>query len=178
MHFPSLSHRRVFEYFFFLILAQTRPTIAAGFCNAKVKLGKVDIDLLIWDTAGQEAYRGLTSQYYRDAKIALIVFDLTNPATLNSVSDWKQRLVDANSDPVQIMLVGNKSDLPDRQISQEQGEAAANQIQALYRETSALSGKGINEVFEDICEEYIKAHPVITNEKSSLQPSKEKNGCC
>lgn len=139
--------------------SQTRPTIAAGFCNAKVKLGKTDIDLLIWDTAGQEAYRGLTSQYYRDAKVALIVFDLTNPATLNSVTEWHQRLTDANRESVVCVLVGNKSDLPNRQVSQEQGEAVASEIKALYRETSAFTGKGISEVFEDVCEEYLRLHP-------------------
>jgi hypothetical protein len=51
---------------------QTRPTIAGGFCDAKVKLGAVEIGLLIWDTAGQEAHRSLTSQSYREAKITFI----------------------------------------------------------------------------------------------------------
>ncbi|OHS93747.1 small GTP-binding protein [Tritrichomonas foetus] len=163
--------------------SQTRPTIAAGFCNAKVKLGKVDIDLLIWDTAGQEAYRGLTSQYYRDAKIALIVFDLTNPSTLNSVSDWYARLNDANQSSVVVCLVGNKSDLPNRQVSTEQGEAVANEIKALYRETSAVTGKGINEVFEDVCEEYLRVNPTAVGprRKSSVDlnnADKNNKKCC
>lgn len=163
--------------------SQTRPTIAAGFCNAKVKLGKVDIDLLIWDTAGQEAYRGLTSQYYRDAKIALIVFDLTNPATLNSVTEWYNRLNDANQGQVVVCLVGNKNDLPNRQVSQEQGEAVAQEIQALYRETSAVTGKGITEVFEDVCEEYLKVNPAAVGQKRKQSVNlKEGNGekskCC
>ena len=163
--------------------SQTRPTIAAGFCNAKVKLGKVDIDLLIWDTAGQEAYRGLTSQYYRDAKIALIVFDLTNPSTLSSVSDWYARLNDANQSSVVVCLVGNKSDLPNRMVTQEQGEAVANEIKALYRETSAVTGKGITEVFEDVCEEYLKANPTAVGprRKSSVDlngSGDKKKGCC
>lgn len=164
--------------------SQTRPTIAAGFCNAKVKLGKVDIDLLIWDTAGQEAYRGLTSQYYRDAKIALIVFDLTNPSTLNSVRDWNTRLRDANGQSsVVVCLVGNKSDLPNRQVSQEQGEAEAKAINALYRETSAVTGKGITEVFEDVCEEYLRVNPssVGPKRKSNVDltsTNENKKGCC
>lgn len=163
--------------------SQTRPTIAAGFCNAKVKLGKVDIDLLIWDTAGQEAYRGLTSQYYRDAKIALIVFDLTNPATLNSVTEWYNRLNDANQGQVVVCLVGNKNDLPNRQVSQEQGEAVASEIQALYRETSAVTGKGITEVFEDVCEEYLKVNPSAIGQKRKQSVNLkdgngEKSKCC
>jgi small GTP-binding protein len=124
-------------------------------------LGKIDIDLLIWDTAGQEAYRGLTSQYYRDAKIAMIVFDLTNPTTLNNVSDWHSRLSNANQNPVVSVLVGNKSDLTaSRVVTEDQGEAAAAEIKALYRETSAVTGKGITEVFEDACEEYLRLNPV------------------
>lgn len=164
--------------------SQTRPTIAAGFCNAKVKLGKTEIDLLIWDTAGQEAYRGLTSQYYRDAKIALIVFDLTNPSTLTSVTDWHARLCDANQGSVVVVLVGNKSDLPNRQVTQEQGEAVAQEIKALYRETSAVTGKGINEVFEDACEEYIRVNgaSVGTKRKGDVDLSAngghKRDGCC
>lgn len=161
--------------------SQTRPTIAAGFCNAKVKLGKTDIDLLIWDTAGQEAYRGLTSQYYRDAKVALIVFDLTNPVTLNSVTEWHQRLTDANRESVVCVLVGNKSDLPNRQVSQDQGEAVANEIKALYRETSAFTGKGISEVFEDVCEEYLRLHPTqpgpVSNNVDLGNNNKNKDDC-
>jgi small GTP-binding protein len=126
----------------------------------------MDIDLLIWDTAGQEAYRGLTSQYYRDAKIALIVFDLTNPTTLNNVSDWHSRLSNANQNPVVCVLVGNKADLTStRVVSEDQGEAAAAEIKALYRETSAVTGKGITEVFEDACEEYLRANPVAIGPK-------------
>jgi small GTP-binding protein len=161
---------------------QTRPTIAAGFCNANVKLGKTDIDLLIWDTAGQEAYRGLTSQYYRDAKIALIVFDLTNPTTLNSVKDWHTRLLDANQSPVIVVLVGNKSDLPTRQVSREQGEAVAAEIKALYREASALTGKGVTEVFEDACEQYLQANPGgavrAATDVHLTNGGEGKGGCC
>lgn len=165
--------------------SQTRPTIAAGFCNAQVKLGKNTIDLLIWDTAGQEAYRGLTSQYYRDAKIALIVFDLTNSATLNSVTEWHSRICEANPIPFITVLVGNKSDLPNRQVSQEQGEQVAQEIKAIYRETSAVTGKGVNEVFEDACEEYLRVHPQEPDSKlkdrdkvNLTDQSKQDKGCC
>jgi small GTP-binding protein len=160
---------------------QTRPTIAAGFCNANVKLGKTEIDLLIWDTAGQEAYRGLTSQYYRDAKIALIVFDLSNAGTLNSAKDWHTRLLDANPNPVIVVLVGNKSDLASRQVAREQGEAVAADIKALYREASAFTGKGIAEIFEDACEQYLRANPIGQKRAPELNivgTPKEKSGCC
>ena len=161
---------------------QTRPTIAAGFCNAKVKLGKQEIDLLIWDTAGQEAYRGLTSQYYRDAKIALIVFDLTNAQSLTDVQEWHTRLCDANRKLVVVVLVGNKVDLEDRVISQERANSVAKEIGAIYRETSALTGRGVKEVFEDACEEYLRQNPFdSTTVPTGVQvdsPEKEGSKCC
>jgi small GTP-binding protein len=161
---------------------QTRPTIAAGFCNASVKLGKTEIDLLIWDTAGQEAYRGLTCQYYRDAKIALIVFDLSNPATLTSVKDWNTRLLDANQSSVVVVLVGNKSDLATREVSREQGEAVAGEIKALYREASAFTGKGVTEVFEDACEQYMRGNATSSrrtqNEVNIAGGDGAKKSCC
>ncbi|EAY22056.1 small GTP-binding protein, putative [Trichomonas vaginalis G3] len=164
--------------------SQTTPTIAAGFCNAKVKVGKNNINLLIWDTAGQESYRSLTSQYYRETKIALIVFDLTSPQSLESVTDWHERVCEVNEGKVITVLIGNKYDLPNRRISQEQGEKMAESIGAIYRETSAVTGKGIKEVFEDACEEYLRNNPVYGGLKSKqhqqtvLKPNAEKSGCC
>lgn len=162
--------------------SQTTPTIAAGFCNAKVKLGKTNINLLIWDTAGQEAYRSLTSQYYRETKIAIIMFDLTSSQTLETVRDWHERICEVNEGRVVTVLVGNKSDLPGRKVTVEQGEKLAEQIGALYRETSALTGKGVNEVFEDACEEYLKANPLSSRLRSKptvdvTKPDAPSNGC-
>jgi small GTP-binding protein len=130
----------------------------AGFCIGKVQLGQTEIDLLIWDTAGQEAFRGLTSQYYRDAKIALIVFDLTSYKTFTTVPDWHSGLCRANKSAV-VVLVANKTDAQSRQVPREDGEAMAAQIQAIDRETSAASGEGIAEVFEGACEEYMRVNP-------------------
>lgn len=135
------------------------PTIAAGFCREKIKIGDKELDLSIWDTAGQEVYRGLTSQYYRDAKIALIVFDLSNISTLNSVGEWHKRVSEINKSNVVCMLVGNKSDLPNRQVTREMVEAKASEIKALYQESSASTGDGIKEIFYRACEEYIRTAP-------------------
>lgn len=135
---------------------QTRPTIAAGFCNSKVTLGHQSIDLHIWDTAGTESYRGLTSQYYREAKIALLVFDLTVEKSLESIGEWYSRLMEVNRKPVVVVLVGNKADLPNRAVTKEKAEEVAANIGATYHETSAVTGKGISEVFEDACETYLR----------------------
>jgi small GTP-binding protein len=147
-----------------------------------VRLGKTDIDLLIWDTAGQETFRALTAQYYRGARIALIVFDVTSPATMESIAEWHTRVCDANPGQIVVVLVGNKIDLPTRIVPQERGEALAAEIKALYRETSAVTGKGISEGFEDACEEYIRTSPGFGVVQTPLKPDpadqRGKTKCC
>ena len=163
--------------------SQTTPTIAAGFCNAKVKVGKTNINLLIWDTAGQEAYRSLTSQYYRETKIALIMFDLSAPQTMDTVRVWHEKICEVNDGKVVTVLVGNKSDLEgSRKITSEQGEKLAESIGALYRETSALTGKGVNDVFEDACNEYLQSNPMSSRLKVKksvdvAKPDAPSGGC-
>jgi small GTP-binding protein len=147
-----------------------------------VHLGNRIIELSIWDTAGQEAYRSLTSQYYRDAKIGLIVFDLTNESTTKSVCDWNTNLRQANTDEILVVLVGNKLDLPNRQVSRDSGEELAGMIGAFYRETSALTGNGVSEVFEDVCEEYVRRNPMAADVRQradlTVPQEIEKEWCC
>jgi small GTP-binding protein len=177
---PSLSHWRIFKHLYFLIPDQTNPTIAAGFCTAKVKIGDTQIDLLIWDTAGQETYRAITAQYYRDAQIIFIVFDVTNAASFAAAGDWHTRATEANTNPV-IILVGNKSDLPGRVISESQGEAMGAEMKALYRETSAISGRGISALFEDAGERFLQSqNPKGDGAAANAVDleSKTKKSCC
>jgi small GTP-binding protein len=182
LHCSAIHDWRLFRYPFLLTSAHTKPTIAAGTETATVHLGNRTIELNIWDTAGQEVYRGLTTQYYRDAKIGLIVFDLSNEATMKSITEWNSSLRDANQDEVLVVLIGNKLDLPNRKVPPESGEELAAQIGAFYRETSALTGKGVSEVFEDVCEEYIRknAHSADARVRPdlTLTATEEKNGCC
>lgn len=67
----------------------------------------------IWDTAGLENYRCLTQMYIRDVNIALIVFDLTDPRTLENVEFWANEVKLYNMEEFFIILVGNKKDLVD-----------------------------------------------------------------
>jgi small GTP-binding protein len=179
-HLNPLYQRRLFKYFSLLIPAHTRSTISPGFCIAQVDLGNWTFDLHIWDTAGQEAYRAISAQYYRDAAIGLIVFDVTNDASLSSVREWNEHLRSASSEDVIVALIGNKIDLPAREVSREAGEEIAAQIKALYRETSAATGAGVSEVFEDICEEWMRrpANAMTASEPLVLESDRADRSCC
>ena len=113
------------------------------------------IKLLIWDVAGQYVFASVRSMYYRDATVALVVFDVTNRDTFDNVSKWVREARDVEPS-LAIILVGNKVDLTlERDVSEKEAEALVARLNlAGYVETSARTGQGINELFKkvvDIC---------------------------
>lgn len=127
-------------------------TIGAAFLTQTVDIDpNTTVKFEIWDTAGQERYRSLASIYYRNAQAALVVYDITQKASLDKAKYWIKELQrQANSDIV-IALVGNKTDLEDkREISTEEAETFAKQMGLLFFEVSAKSGQGIHECFTKI----------------------------
>ena len=68
------------------------------------------VKMQIWDTAGQERFRTITEQYYRSTQGILLVYDQTNPDSLESVRHWMQQIRAHACEAVQVVLVGNKKD--------------------------------------------------------------------
>ncbi len=65
------------------------PTLAGAYQEKKFKTKSGDeIQLNIWDTAGDERFRSIMPLYYRDAEIALLVFDLTDPESFKGIDYW------------------------------------------------------------------------------------------
>ncbi|KAK0630658.1 ras family-domain-containing protein [Bombardia bombarda] len=87
------------------------PTIGAAFLTQKCNLPTRTIKFEIWDTAGQERFASLAPMYYRNAQAALVVYDLTKPASLVKAKHWVAELQRQASPGIVIALVGNKLDL-------------------------------------------------------------------
>jgi small GTP-binding protein len=106
----------------------------------------------IWDTAGQEKYRSLTPMYFSGAHVAILVFDLTQKDSLQSLHEFYDLLQQRAPEDCLYVLVGNKSDLADRrQVPPDLADQFRLQIGAdFYFETSALSGDGIKDMFEKL----------------------------
>eukprot|EP00759_Apiculatamorpha_spiralis_P048129 PhF_6_TR43490/c0_g1_i1/m.66754/K07889/RAB5C; Ras-related protein Rab-5C len=108
----------------------------------------------LWDTAGQERYRTMAPLYYRNARVALILYDVTNSDSLTKAESWIQELREKLRDALpRIILVGNKRDLP-RTSPSCVASAAVEQIVKSYDimhfETSAKTGEGVSELFDSI----------------------------
>ena len=106
----------------------------------------------IWDTAGQERYRSMARIFYKDAKVVIFVYDITNQISFEGIKDyWHEQIkVNCENDAI-LALVANKNDLYDeQQVSDEEGQSFADNIDAIFQSTSALSNNGIEKLFENI----------------------------
>ncbi|MHA1126603.1 MAG: Rab family GTPase [Candidatus Heimdallarchaeota archaeon] len=123
-----------------------------------LKIGNDSVTLSIWDIAGQQRFDVFRTMFFRGAKAALLVFDLTRPATLAKLQDWHSDLVKNAGKDVQTILIGNKNDLEDlRSVSKKDALAYAKKIKALaYIETSAKTGLNVDESFYKITEKLVK----------------------
>jgi small GTP-binding protein len=125
------------------------PSTVGGACaNISVQMeGQQTIDMIIWDTAGQEKYRGIIPMYFSRCAFILIVYDISNRQSFEGISDWYQLSRDKAPDVAKVILIGNKSDLPERAVSIAEGTEFASSIGAhMFFETSAMTGDGVEEV--------------------------------
>lgn len=107
------------------------------------------VKLQIWDTAGQERYRTITTAYYRGAMGFILMYDITNEESFNSVQDWVTQIKTYSWDNAQVILVGNKCDMEDeRVISFERGKQLSEQLGIEFFETSAKENVNVKAVFE------------------------------
>ena len=111
----------------------TRSTVGVEFGAKKVEVNGYKVKNQIWDTAGQERYRSITNTYYKGAKGALVVYDISKRDTFDNANKWINELRMNGEKDVCIVLVGNKSDLlEDRVISSEEGEQKAKELSNIF----------------------------------------------
>lgn len=89
-------------------------TLGVEFASKNVKLGDYVIKIQIWDTAGQESFKSITRSYYKGSIVALIVYDITKRDSFENVSKWLQEIRSHSHEKVEVVLIGNKSDLDDK----------------------------------------------------------------
>ena len=105
----------------------------------------------IYDTAGQERYKSISLNYIKLGDGFLLVFSVDNKETFDKLEEWIQNIYDSVSiDEKVIFLVGNKIDSPNRVVKREEAEAFAKNKKFRYFETSAKTGEGVEELFDEL----------------------------
>ena len=140
----------IFKYIDGLFSLNHITTIGVEYRDKKIMINEREIKLRIWDTSGQEIYRSLTKNFYRNADALLFVFDITNEKSFNHINDWMKDSETIGKDFKKI-LIGNKSDLIDeRKIDKEKIEKYVQLNNMKYFEVSAKSGKNVDVIFTEI----------------------------
>jgi small GTP-binding protein len=120
-----------------------------------------NVEMQIWDTAGEERFRALGPIYYRNTAAAIAVFDVTNRASFDNLPGWIQGFREVAGDHTVIVIVANKVDLVlKRDVTKDEAEKFAQNYFRLY-ETSALTGDNVQAVFMDLAKELSKDTPEI-----------------
>ena len=129
----------------------TESTVGIEFKTRIFTRDNLNIKLQIWDTSGQERFKSITQNYFRDADGLLYVFDVTNENSFKSIENWLKMSNDNNNKDFIKILIGNKTDLEGRSITKEEMEKFKNEnsMDKLF-EISAKDNKNISEMFEII----------------------------
>ena len=135
-----------------------QATIGLDFQSKNITIHDQDVRLILYDTAGQEKFRSLIPTYIREAQIILLIYDIADRDSFDSMPKWISDVFDVKNSEAVFVLIGNKLDLENqRKVSFEEGKRLAQEKSFLFQEVSAKDGKNFETLFEkQIYEEVYK----------------------
>jgi len=132
----------------------TKSTIGSDFLSKELEIDGRPVTLQIWDTAGQERYQGLGTSFYRGADGVMFVFDYGRKKTFDELPNWKKafliQIAQDNSKDFPIIILGNKADLEDRQVTKKEVQDWCFSQNLPFYETSAKDGLNVEKAFNEI----------------------------
>jgi small GTP-binding protein len=162
---------------------EPQPPIPTIGCHCRDFLFTIDgkpFTLQVWDTAGQEMYRALVPVYLRGADGAIVLYDLTERESFDSLHHWIAMLDETLPAETIVFIVANKADLEEQgAVKDEDGMAYAVQHRASFFKSSAITGQGVDEIFQGMANEL--ARRVRTDDQAkTLNPDgvRERHCAC
>lgn len=171
----------------------SKATVGVELSTKTYKVNNHIIKIHLWDTAGQERYKSITSAYYKGAKGAMVVYDITKLETFNHLEKWMKEIRELSDKKINLIMCGNKSDRKEeRAIDTDKAREKAEEFGIPYMETSALDSSNVEEAFRmlltKIYDTTIKT-TIETIEKQEFETGKNvrieevnrkssKKGCC
>ena len=119
-------------------------SIGIDFMSKNIRVRGQNIKIQIWDSAGQEKYKGLIPSYVRNSSIVFIVYDISNKSSFDNVMNWISFV--RNIETTTMVLCGNKTDLS-REVEKSEGEELAKREGLSFFECSAKTNENIKNLF-------------------------------
>jgi len=169
-----------------------QSTQLANYSQKVVEIDDKTLQVDIWDTAGQEKYRALGRNFYKDSYIVILVYDITSYSSFTDLKEnWYNDLKEYGERYTVLAVVGNKSDCyEEEQVKEEEAKEFADKIKAIFVLTSAKTGSNINYLFEKLLREYLgpefssklieinRDKGEIVNVNKKTNSIKKKKKCC
>eukprot|EP00826_Nyctotherus_ovalis_P012583 TRINITY_DN13339_c0_g1_i1.p2 TRINITY_DN13339_c0_g1~~TRINITY_DN13339_c0_g1_i1.p2 ORF type:complete len:202 (-),score=67.16 TRINITY_DN13339_c0_g1_i1:34-639(-) len=159
---PSVGKTSLFERYISDTFTHTSKSSKNALYDDKVIVSadkKIKMQLMIWDTAGQEIYRSLASTYYKDADIIFFIYDITSPKTFKELHYWLQQVKESGPETCVKSILGNKCDRIDCEtVNDEDAAKLAAANDAKFFLVSAKENISVSKVFE---EAVVRLHPKL-----------------
>lgn len=155
-----------------------QPTIGCHCFDYKYIIDDCEINIELWDTAGQEMYSSIVPVYTRNSKSALILFSILELSSYDHITKWLNLLNETIPPNTPIYIVGTFQDKEDsRAVLKEHAKDFASSVKAKYFEVSNMTGNGVKELFEDLSRTLLESQNTQTTSNLGIDESKKKS-CC
>jgi small GTP-binding protein len=136
---------------------KSESTNGASYASKTIEIQGKNLRFDIWDTAGQEKYRSLTKFFYKDATIAILVYDITRKQSFEELKNyWYDQLKTCGEKNVVIGIAGNKCDkFDEEEVSETEAKEFASSVDAVFGLTSAFKNSGIDELFNKVGSKFL-----------------------
>jgi len=154
-----------------------QATVGFEFLTFNMKVNNKVIKLQIWDTCGQEIYKSLISNFYRNSSLAVLVYSIDNKESFTHVGNWLNDLKSQANPDIRIFLVGNKADLEeDRKVPTEDGQKYKEKENLdLFVEASAKTGHNAKNVLVEAAKILYKDYLNFDENSRKMIDEKMKN---
>ena len=175
---------------------ETTLTSTYSYKTLEYKEFKKSISFDIWDTAGQELYRAMAKNFYLNASIGILVYDVRRRESFDSIKDyWYEQLKISGEDNMIFAVAGNKCDLfQEEKVKEEEGKKFAKDIGAVFQLTSCKESIGIDDLFYECGKKYLETNNLVNKDnkeskgdtlkitsdkhKNKTNDDKKKPKCC
>ena len=150
------------------------PSIGVDFMSKNIKFRGQIVKLQIWDTAGQEKYKGLIPSYVRNSSIVFLVYDISVKSSFDNIPKWINFI--RTIENTTLVLCGNKIDLNNREVKKEEGEELAKKEGISFFEVSAKTDDNIKNMFYNVVVELPTFAENNANKENLIKELMQENG--